>query len=179
MVSDYFPKPISSSRSDGDSGPRFTVSELTQATQALTHYARAIGAAHTGTPADVEKEVQKLTEIRDALVQAKQDYWAKQVEVQLQTAQAWLVWRRGGRAEGVKLMGAAADLEESTYKHPITPGQLLPARELLGDLLLDLQRPAGPAFRWHGRDGMAPVTCAESLPTGTGSECGNLLFAFA
>ena len=111
------------------------------ATQALTHYARAIGAAHTGTPADVEKEVQKLTEIRDALLQAKQDYWAKQVEVQRQTAQAWLVWARGDRAEAVKLMGAAADLEESTYKHPITPGQLLPARELLGDLLLELQRP--------------------------------------
>jgi len=72
----------------------------------------------------------------------KQDYWAKQVDVQLQTAQAWLAWARGNGDAAVQLMRAAADLEDSTYKHPTTPGQLLPARELLADMLLDLHQPA-------------------------------------
>jgi tetratricopeptide (TPR) repeat protein len=115
------------------------------ATQALTHYARAIGAAHAGAPADVEKEVQKLAEIRDALLQAKQDYWAKQVEVQRRTAEAWLAQASGDTPRAMELMRSAVDLEESTYKHPITPGQLLPARELLGDLLLEAGQP-GPAL---------------------------------
>jgi tetratricopeptide (TPR) repeat protein len=62
--------------------------------------------------------------------------------VQRETAQAWLAWAQGNSDEAVKLMRAAADLEDTTYKHPITPGQLLPARELLGDLLLEVNQPA-------------------------------------
>lgn len=112
------------------------------ASRALTYYARALGAAHIGATDDASAAVQELTTVRDALLQAKQDYWAKQVEVQRQTAQAWLAWAGGDAAEAVQLMRAAADLEDSTYKHPITPGQLLPARELLGDLLLELHQPA-------------------------------------
>jgi tetratricopeptide (TPR) repeat protein len=61
--------------------------------------------------------------------------------VQRETAQAWLAWADGKSADALQLMRAAADLEESTYKHPITPGQLLPARELLADLLLELHQP--------------------------------------
>jgi tetratricopeptide (TPR) repeat protein len=111
------------------------------ATKALTYYARALGAAHTGALDAASRDVEQLAAVRDGLSQAKQDYWAKQVEVQRETAQAWLAWARGDSVEALKLMGAAADLEDSTYKHPITPGQLLPARELLGDLLLELGQP--------------------------------------
>jgi tetratricopeptide (TPR) repeat protein len=111
------------------------------ATQALTHFARAIGAAHLGATSEAEKEIAQITQIRDALVQSKQDYWAKQVEVQRQSAQAWLAWAAGDKAPAVEQMRSAAALEESTYKHPITPGQLLPARELVGDLLLALGQP--------------------------------------
>lgn len=112
-----------------------------RASEALTHYARALGATHLGATRDAEEEVGKLTQIRDALLQAKQDYWAKQVDVQVQTAEAWLAWATGNAARALELMGAAVTLEESTYKHPITPGQLLPARELLGDLLMEVGQP--------------------------------------
>ena len=111
------------------------------ATQALTHFARAIGAAHLGATRAAEEEIAQLTRIRDALVQSKQDYWAKQVEVQRLSAQAWLAWAAGDAAQAIEQMRGAAALEESTYKHPITPGQLLPARELTGDLLLALGQP--------------------------------------
>jgi tetratricopeptide (TPR) repeat protein len=111
------------------------------ATQALTHFARALGAAHAGKLQQGEQEIARLTQIRDALGQSKQDYWAKQVEVQRQTARAWLAWASGDTARAVETMRAAVELEESTYKHPITPGQLLPARELMGDLLLDVGQP--------------------------------------
>jgi tetratricopeptide (TPR) repeat protein len=112
------------------------------ATRGLTYYARALGAAHAGELDDASSAVKELTSLLDALLQAGQDYWAKQVEVQLRTAQAWLAWARKDGLEAASLMRAAADLEDSTYKHPITPGQLLPARELLGDLLMELQRPS-------------------------------------
>lgn len=112
-----------------------------RASEGLTHYARALGAAHLGATRGVEEEIRQLTQIRDALLQAKQDYWAKQVEVQVQTAQAWLAWATGNSAQALELMRGAVTLEESTYKHPITPGQLLPARELLGDLLMEAGQP--------------------------------------
>jgi hypothetical protein len=98
-------------------------------TRALTHYARALGAAHSGAFLDAQKDLDKLVELRDALLQAKQDYWAKQVEVQRQTAEAWLDWVKGDGEQALILMRSATDLEDSTYKHPITPGQILPARE--------------------------------------------------
>jgi tetratricopeptide (TPR) repeat protein len=110
-------------------------------TRAVTHYARALGAARSGAVVEAQKDVEKLAELRDALLQAKQDYWAKQVEVQRQTTEAWLKWAKGNGEGALTLMRAAADLEDSTYKHPITPGQILPARELLGDLLRELHRP--------------------------------------
>jgi tetratricopeptide (TPR) repeat protein len=111
------------------------------ATRALTHYARALGAAHLGKLQDAGHEIAQLTQIHDALLQGKQDYWAKQVDLQRQTAEAWLAWAAGNSPRAVELMRGTVDTEESTYKHPITPGQLLPARELMGDLLLEIGQP--------------------------------------
>ena len=112
------------------------------ATEALTHYARALGAAHTGNIPQAREDVQALAALRDFLLTAKNDYWAKQVEMQRLTAAAWLAWAEADVQDAVTQMRAAAELEDSTYKHPVTPGQLAPARELLGDLLFELQRPA-------------------------------------
>jgi tetratricopeptide (TPR) repeat protein len=111
------------------------------ATEALTHYARALGAAHAGNLALAREDVQALGAFRDALLSAKNDYWAKQVEIQRLTASAWLAWAEGDARAALNQMRAAADLEDSTYKHPVTPGQLTPARESLGDLLLELRDP--------------------------------------
>jgi hypothetical protein len=111
------------------------------ATLALTYFARALGAAHLGRTEDAEREVAQLTQLRDTLQQSRQDYWAKQVDIQRQAAQAWATWAKGNGALAVEQMRGAVALEESTYKHPVTPGQLLPARELMGDLLMATNLP--------------------------------------
>ncbi|MGH9835719.1 MAG: tetratricopeptide repeat protein [Blastocatellia bacterium] len=111
--------------------------------EAHVHFARALGAARSGDATSARREVEQLTEIRQTLAQIKGDYdWAKQVEIQLQAATAWLAQAEGKKEEAARLMRAAADLEDSTDKHPVTPGAIVPARELLGDLLLELGQPA-------------------------------------
>ncbi|HXF38358.1 MAG TPA: hypothetical protein VN687_01475 [Blastocatellia bacterium] len=111
--------------------------------EAITHFARAIGAARSGDSNRARVEVEKLTEIHKQLAGAKDNYdWATQVEIQRRAAAAWLAKASGKSQDALELMRSAADLEDSTEKHPVTPGAVLPARELLGDLLLELNRPA-------------------------------------
>ena len=84
----------------------------------------------------------KLDAYRTGLLAAKQTYWAEQVDIQQRAAGAWAARAEGKSDEALKLMRAAADLEDSTEKHPVTPGPIIPARELLGEMLLDLNQPA-------------------------------------
>lgn len=106
--------------------------------EAHVHFARAIGTARLGDLATTRTEVEKLKEIRDALVEVKGGYdWAKQVDIQLQVASAWLAQAEGKHNEALTLMRAAAELDDKTDKHPVTPGAILPAREQLGELLLE------------------------------------------
>jgi tetratricopeptide (TPR) repeat protein len=110
--------------------------------EAHTHFARAIGAARTGDTASARQEVEKLSAIREALIVAKGDYdWAKQVEIQRQVASAWLAHAEEHDDDALRLVRAAADLDDATDKHPVTPGAILPAREQLGELLLELKQP--------------------------------------
>ncbi len=114
--------------------------------EAHIHFARAIGAARTGDTASAREEVEKLATIQQALIeikgQGKGDYdWAKQVEIERQVASAWLAFAEGKREESLQLMRAAAELDDATDKHPVTPGAILPAREQLGELLLELKQP--------------------------------------
>ncbi len=111
--------------------------------EAHIHFARAIGAARTGDTTPARQEVEKLTAIREALIVAKGDYdWAKQVEIERQLASAWLAHAEGHDDDALRLVRAAADLDDATDKHPVTPGAILPAREQLGELLLELKQPA-------------------------------------
>jgi tetratricopeptide (TPR) repeat protein len=80
--------------------------------------------------------------LRDALKAAKNEYWANEVEVSRLGAAAWTAWARGQQEEALSLMRAAADIEDKNEKHIVTPGRIVPARELLGEMLLDLKRPA-------------------------------------
>jgi tetratricopeptide (TPR) repeat protein len=114
--------------------------------EAMTHFARAIGAARSGDIAGASHAVQRLAEIKVGLDAAKENYWSTQVEIQRLTAAAWLAQAEGKSEEALKLMRAAADLEDTTEKHPVTPGVILPARELLGELLLE-QRQAQAALK--------------------------------
>jgi tetratricopeptide (TPR) repeat protein len=110
--------------------------------EAHIHFARAIGAARTGDTTAARLEIDKLTEIRQGLAEVKGDYdWAKQVEIKKQVASAWLAHAEGKQEESLRLMRAAAELDDATEKHPVTPGTLLPAREQLGELLLEQNQP--------------------------------------
>ncbi len=109
--------------------------------EAITSFARAIGSARSGDVASTRKEVEKLQALRERLVKAKQHYWAEQVEIQRLAAAAWLSWAEEDYEEALKLMQSAAALEDSTEKHPVTPGEIIPAHELLGELLLELGKP--------------------------------------
>ncbi len=111
-------------------------------TEGITYFARALGAARTGDVAAARREVERLQTLRDTLVQGKQRYWADQVEVQRRAAAGWLAWADGKSEEAVALVRSAADLEDATEKHPVTPAPVLPSRELLGDLLAELKQPA-------------------------------------
>ena len=110
--------------------------------EAITTFGRAVGAARSGDAAKARAEAQKLDGYRTALIAAKQSFWAEQVDVQQRAASAWAARAEGKNEEAVKLMRAAADLEDSTEKHPVTPAPVVPARELLGEMLLDLNQPA-------------------------------------
>lgn len=109
--------------------------------EAIVYFARSLGASRSGDTAAANASVERLTAIQKGLVQANENYWATQVEIQRLAAAAWLAHAEGKKDEALKLMRAAADLEDTTEKHPVTPGAVVPARELLGELLLELREP--------------------------------------
>lgn len=111
-------------------------------TEALTHLARALGAARSGKAAAAHTDVERITALRDQLAAAGNDYWAKEVEVMRLASLAWIALAEKRRGEALGLMRQAADIEDSSEKNIVTPGRLLPAREMLGDMLLEMRRPA-------------------------------------
>jgi hypothetical protein len=104
---------------------------------AISHFARALGAARSGDVAAARIDAAKLVELRDRLRETKTDYWAGQVDVQVQTANAWILYADGKYDDALKAMADAAAAEDKTEKAPVTPGPLVPARELYGFMLLD------------------------------------------
>ncbi len=104
---------------------------------AITHFARALGAARSGKPDAAKADIAKLAELREKLREAKDAYWAEQVDIQWQVTTAWLLYADGKRDAALKAMSAAADAEDKTEKAPVTPGPLAPARELYAAMLLD------------------------------------------
>jgi tetratricopeptide (TPR) repeat protein len=104
--------------------------------EAITYFARAMGAARSGDTAGAQTDIEKLKEQRAALEKAGQGYWAGQVEIQILGAQAWTAESQGNRSEARKFMRAAADLEDASEKHVAMENRLYPMRELLADMLL-------------------------------------------
>jgi tetratricopeptide (TPR) repeat protein len=104
---------------------------------AISHFARALGAARSGKPEDAKADIAKLAELSDKLRAAKDAYWAEIVDIQRQVAAAWVLYAEGQHDEALKAMSAAADAEDKTEKHAVTPGPLAPARELYGEMLLE------------------------------------------
>lgn len=111
-------------------------------TDAITYFARGLGAAHGKDSAAARSAISSLEQLRDKLSGMKEAYWANQVEIQRQEVSAWLAFAEGDRQGALAAMRAAAEREDGTEKNAITPGPLTPAREQLGELLLELNRPA-------------------------------------
>ncbi|NMF84356.1 hypothetical protein [Nodosilinea sp. P-1105] len=108
--------------------------------EALFYYARGLGAARSGDLAQAEVEGEQLQALADTLQAAGDDYWAYMTEALSQAVEAWTLYERGDTDQALALMSAAADLEDSMDKHPTTPGEVLPVRELYGELLLQENR---------------------------------------
>jgi hypothetical protein len=109
---------------------------------AVTHFARALGATRSGNAAAARRDIDRLAELRDVIKATNDAYWTEQVEIQRRAATAWAALAEGQPAEALALMREAADREDATDKSAVTPGPIKPARELLGDMLLELKRPA-------------------------------------
>jgi hypothetical protein len=111
-------------------------------TDAITYFARGLGAAHMKDRAAARSAIDSLQQMRDKLKKMKESYWANQVEIQRQEVSAWLAFSEGNLQGALAGMRAAAELEDATEKNAVTPGPLAPARELLGELLLESKQPA-------------------------------------
>jgi tetratricopeptide (TPR) repeat protein len=110
--------------------------------EAMTYFARALGAAHINDLAKAKAAIDSLSAIQPRLSAKGEGYWAEQVAIQQLGAQAWLRLAEGRSDEALSLMREAARREDATEKSAVTPGPLAPARELLGDMLMALKRPA-------------------------------------
>jgi hypothetical protein len=107
------------------------------ATEAIAWFARAVGAARSGNVQEATASTAKLAPLRDKLLAAKDAYWASQVDIMRMGAEAWTLQAQGKTAEAVARMREAANAEDATEKSPVSPGPLAPAREMLGELLLE------------------------------------------
>ena len=111
-------------------------------TEAMTRFARALGAARSGDPASAQGDVERIAALRDQLKAVKNEYWANEVEVMRLASLAWVALAQTKSNDALALMHQAADIEDLSEKNIVTPGRLLPARELLGDMLMELEHPA-------------------------------------
>src|SRR5207237_1412117 len=123
----------------------------------MIYFARAVGAARSGNAVRARGDVDQLTALKDTM---KDAYWAEQIEVQRRAAAAWTARAEGKAEEGFALMRSSVELEASTEKHNITPGPIVTARELLGDMLLEAGQP-GPAGQAYGASPRGPTNLDE------------------
>jgi dipeptidyl aminopeptidase/acylaminoacyl peptidase len=124
--------------------------------EAITHYARAVGAARNGDAARARQAIERLAALHKAAVDAKIAYWPDQIEIQRRAAAGWLARAEGRGDDALRLLKEAGELEAASEKHPVTPGPVLPARELYADLLLEMGRPAEALAEYEASLATAP-----------------------
>jgi tetratricopeptide (TPR) repeat protein len=108
--------------------------------EAVIHFTRLLGAVNLGNISESQAELIKLNQLHDTLEKQKDFYKSRQVEIQIKTSNAWIQFKSGKKDSALNLMQLAADIEDSTEKQAVTPGAVLPARELLADMLLQMQQ---------------------------------------
>jgi tetratricopeptide (TPR) repeat protein len=118
-------------------------------TEAMTYFARALGASHTGALDDARRASVALDDIQKKLAGSGDLYWAEQVAIERDGAKAYLALAEGRTAEAIAAMRAAALREDATEKNAVTPGPLAPARELLGDMLLEAKQPSAALVEYE------------------------------
>jgi hypothetical protein len=109
--------------------------------EAIIYFARLLGSVHTGDINSAKNELKNLNSIYDTLAAQKDPYKANQVMIQVRTGEAWILFGERKMDEALQRMNMAADMEDKTEKSPVTPGEVLPAKELLADMLLQLNKP--------------------------------------
>ncbi|HSO47581.1 MAG TPA: hypothetical protein VLQ68_06575 [Rhizobiaceae bacterium] len=123
------------------SPPDLAWSKFPQA-EGILVFARGLGAARTGDLAAARRDVERLQALKEALTAAKNGYWASQTDFQIKSVNGWIALAEKRNDEALQLMRAAAEAEEASDKHPVTPGNVVPSRELLGEMLIALNQPA-------------------------------------
>jgi tetratricopeptide (TPR) repeat protein len=109
--------------------------------ESILWFARGLGAARGGNVASAKTDLARIEALRDSLTAAKNTYWADQAEIQRLAVAGWIARAEGRNDEALALLRKAADAEGATEKHPVTPGSIQPSREMLGELLLELNQP--------------------------------------
>lgn len=109
--------------------------------EAVNAYARGLGAARRGDVPAAKTEIARLVRLRAAMVAQKKDYWTEQADIQTGAVTAWIARAEGRNADALRLMRGTADREDKTEEHIMMPGRVIPVREMLGELLLDLKQP--------------------------------------
>ncbi|MCK5638408.1 MAG: hypothetical protein KAH67_06830, partial [Flavobacteriaceae bacterium] len=110
--------------------------------KSIYHFGRALGTARSNDFDSANKEIEILEQLQQELVSKDEPYYANQVMIEIKTSKAWLEFTNSNQQKGLSLMKEAANMEDSTQKHGVTPGEVLPARELLGDMYLMLNKPS-------------------------------------
>jgi tetratricopeptide (TPR) repeat protein len=101
-----------------------------------------LGEARTGKLENAQRDIQKLDAAQQTLKDLKEDYWSGQVAIEKAIASAWLQFAAGKKQEALEQMRAGVALDDAADKHPVTPGSMVPARDLLGQMLIEMNRPA-------------------------------------
>ena len=109
---------------------------------AITYFSRGLGAAHLKDGPAAREAIRSLTQIQDTLTKAKENYWAGQIDIQRRELLAMLSFAENHQGDALAGMRLAAEMEDKTQLASVTPGPMMPAREMLGDLLFQLNRPA-------------------------------------
>lgn len=109
--------------------------------KANINFGRLLGAVHSNKLASAKREMEQLKIIYEKLKESKQDYKANLVLIQIKISEGWIKLYEGHKADALTLMKEAAGMEDATEKHPVTPGEVIPARELLGDMYLEAGEP--------------------------------------
>jgi len=110
--------------------------------EAILVFARGLGAARSGKLESARRDARRLEALKEAMTAAKLGYWAGQADFQIRTVNGWIAFGEKRHDEALRLMRSAAEVEEASDKHPVTPGNVVPSRELLAEMLMALGQPA-------------------------------------